>query len=115
MTIKQEIEADQLDNNNKRVEDEINLYYEIIRNKVEKDNTVISQMEQWSVLSNIINYVQYDMYPRNYYDLDIKAIDQKSQKKRYDKEENREILDIDFGNTPEKLKDYLDMYEGSQS
>ena len=62
-TIKQEIEADKLDNNNRGEEDEINLYYEVIMNKVEKDNVVISQMEQWSILSNIVNYVQYDRQP----------------------------------------------------
>ena len=39
---------------------------------------------------------------------------QKTYKKIYDKEEERQILD--FGNTPEKLKgEYLDMYEGIQS
>ena len=31
-------------------------------------------------------------------------------------EEERQILDLDFANTPEKLRgDYLDMYEGIQS
>ena len=43
-------------------------------------------MEQWSILSNIVNYVQYDGHPRNYYDLDIKAIEQKSYRKMYGKE-----------------------------
>ena len=45
-TIKQEIEADNLDemdDNN----GEINPHHEIITNKVEKDDTFISQMEQW--------------------------------------------------------------------
>ena len=48
----------------------------------------------------------------------IKTIDQKSQKKIYDKsrEEERQVLDLDFGNSPEKLRgDYLYMYEGIQS
>ena len=77
---------------------------------------VISQMEQWSILSNVINYVQDDRYPRNYYDLDIKVIEQKNHKKIQGKEEERQILDLDFGNTPVKLKgDYLDMYRGIQS
>ena len=38
-------------------------------------------------------------------------------KKIYDKlkEEERQILDLDFCDTPEKLRgDYLDMYEGIQ-
>ena len=33
-------------------------------------------MEQWSLLSNILNYVQYDRHTRNFYDLDVKTIDQ---------------------------------------
>ena len=71
-------------------------------------------MEQWSILSNIVNYVQYDRHPWNFYDLDVKTIDQKSHRKICDKfkEEDRQILELDFGDTPEKLKgDYLDMYE----
>ena len=77
---------------------------------------VILQMEQWSILSNVVNYIQYDRHLRNYFDLDIKDIDQKSHKKIYGKEEKRLILDLDFGNIPEKLRgDYLDMYEGIQS
>ena len=73
-------------------------------------------MEQWSILINVINYIQYNRHPRNYYDLDIKAKEQKSHKKIYGKEEERQILNLDFGNTPVKLKgDYLDMYEGIQS
>ena len=43
------------------------------------------QMEQWSILSNVVNCVQYDRYPRNFYDLDDKTIDQKSHRKIYDK------------------------------
>ena len=31
-------------------------------------------MEQWSILSNIADYVQYDRNPRDFYNLDIKAI-----------------------------------------
>ena len=49
-TIKQEIEADKLGHDNNYLaeeEGEINSYHEIITNKVEKDNTFISQMEQW--------------------------------------------------------------------
>ena len=35
-------------------------------------NVNMSQMEQWSILSNAINYVQYDRNPREYYKLDVK-------------------------------------------
>ena len=56
-TIKQEIEVDKLDSNSMD-EDDINLYHEIITNKIEKENTITSQMEQGSILSNVVNYIQ---------------------------------------------------------
>ena len=56
-TIKQEIEANKLDKIYYE-EGEINLYHEIITNKVEKDDTIISWMEHWSILSSVVNYVQ---------------------------------------------------------
>ena len=113
-TIKQEIEADKLGSDNID-EDEVNPYQEIITNKVEKENIITSQMEQWSILSNVANYVQYDRHHSIFYDLDIKTTGQKSPKKIYDKlkEEDRQILELYFYNTPEKLRgDYLDMYKG---
>ena len=112
--IEQEIEADKLGSDNLD-EDEVNPYHKIITNKVEKGNVITLQMEQWSVLSNIVNYVQYDRHPRNFNDLDIRPIHEKSHKKIYDKvkEEERQILELHFGNIPEKVRgDYLDMYEG---
>ena len=38
---------------------------------------------------------------QKYYDLDIKAVDLKSHKKIYNKEEKKEMLEFDFGNVPE--------------
>ena len=35
--------------------------------------------------------------------------------KRHNKEEERQMLELDFGYMPEKLKEYLHMYEGIQS
>ena len=70
-------------------EGEINPYHEIITNKVERDNTVISQMAQWSIPSNVVNYVQYDRQPKDFYNLNIKAVDQKNHKKLHGKEEDR--------------------------
>ena len=63
-------------------------------------------MEQWSILSNVVNYVQYDRNPKNFYDLDIKDIDEKSHRKMYDrfKDEDRRILKLDFGTNPDKLR-----------
>ena len=75
-------------------------------------------MEQWSILVNIVNYVQYDRNPKNFYDLDVKAIGQKNHRKIYDrlKEEDRQLLELDFGNNSHKLqREYLDMYDAVNS
>ena len=65
------------------------------------------------MLNNMVNYVQYDRHPKNFYNLDMKAIDQKSHRKIHNKEEERQMLELDFSNTPRKLKgEYFDMYEG---
>ena len=31
-------------------------------------------MEQWSILSNIVNCIQYDRHPKNFQNLDIRAV-----------------------------------------
>ena len=48
---------------------DINPYRELTVNNAEKIETVLSQMEQWSVLSNVVNYIQYDRHPKNFYNL----------------------------------------------
>ena len=35
---------------------------------------MLSQMEQWSILSNVINYVQYSKNPKNIHAMSIKPI-----------------------------------------
>ena len=44
-------------------ENEINPYHQMVPIKVEKYNIVILQMEQWSILSSLVNYVQYERHP----------------------------------------------------
>ena len=46
-----------------------NLYRELIVNNVGRIETTLSQMEQWSILSNVINYVQYDKHPKNFHSM----------------------------------------------
>ena len=47
----------------------------------------------------------------NFHNLDITAVNQKNHKRRPNKKE-RHMLELDFRDTPEKLKEYLDIYEG---
>ena len=96
-TINQELgqDIDKIDDTSGK----INPYHDIIVNKAERDNTIISQTEQWSTLSNIVNYDQYNRHPKNFYNLNIRAVNQKRHKKLYNKEEKRQILELDFGDT----------------
>ena len=62
------------------------------------------------------NYIQYDRHPKNFYNLDIKAVNQRGYKKRHNKGEERQMLELDFDDMSEKLKGkYLDIYKGIQS
>ena len=50
---------------------DINPYKEIIVNKAEKIEPILTQMEQWSVLSN---YIQYNSHPKNFHSLSISTV-----------------------------------------
>ena len=79
-------------------------------------DTISSQMERWSILSNVVNYVQYDRHPKNFYYLNIRAVIKEKYKRKSIAEKKRQMLGLDFGDTPEKLKkEYLDIYNGIQS
>ena len=49
-----------------------NPYKELIVNNVSRVDNVLTQIEQWSILSNVINYVQYSKYPKNFHSMTIK-------------------------------------------
>ena len=116
-TFKQEIEEDKLSKDNIE-DDEINQFHKVVINNIYKENIVTPQIEQWLILSNVVNYMQYARNPKPVYDLEIKTVDQRNHRKIYErlKEEDRQILKLDFGDAADKLrKEYLDMYEGVQS
>ena len=72
----------------------------------------MTQMEQWSILSNVLNYIQYDRHPRAYHSLSINAIN----KQEISTKEKRDIAELHFGVTLEVLKEEcLDVYDGIQS
>ena len=71
-TIKGELDADieleRMDDNSK---DE-NPYKELIVNNASRVDSTLTQIEQWSILSNVINYVQYSKNPKNFHSMIIK-------------------------------------------
>ena len=111
--IEQEIEQEKQLNKIDDTSREINPYQELIVNNVEKLEPLMTQMEQWSILSNVINYVQHSRFHSMNHTLDIKAVNRYKHKPNTD---DREFKEIDFGATPKKLQgEYMDVYEGIHS
>ena len=52
----------------------MNPYRELIVNNAEKIEPNLTQMEQWSILSNLLNYFQYDKHPKNYHSLNVSEV-----------------------------------------
>ena len=93
---------------------EINPYKELIVSNAEKIEPLLAQMEQWSIWSDMLNYIQYDRHPKNYHRIGISAVNQCG--KILGTIEERDIIELGFGPTPKILKEeYLDVYEGIQS
>ena len=70
-------------------------------------------MEQWSILSNILNYVQHSRFHLMKHTLDVKAVSKYKSKPNTD---YRELKVLDFGTMSQKLQEeYMDIYEGVHS
>ena len=67
----------------------------MIVSKAEKIEPIQTQMEQWSILSNTLNYIQYDRHLKNYQSLGISAVN-KCRKTPCTKEEERDMLRVRF-------------------
>ena len=91
---------------------ETNPYKELIVNNAEKVEPLVTQMEQWFILSNVLNYIRYDRHPKTYHSLGINA----ANKHKINTKEKGDIIELDFGMMPEVLKEeYLDVCDGIQS
>ena len=90
-----------------------NPYKKVVLNKVFKEEDKSPEMKNWSIFSDNIRCVQHDQAtPQN---LNIDILDYRDYKELYLKlrEEEREILDVDFGLYPDILQSkYLEVYEG---
>ena len=81
-------------------------------NNAEKIEMQKTQMEQWSILSNSLNYVRHSMYNSMDHCLNVKPVNRYKVKPNKEKE----FRDIDFGTNSQNLQaEYLDVYEGIQS
>ena len=74
----------------------------------------MTQMEQWSILNNVLNYIQHDRHHTVNHTLNMKTVNK--YRNNLETKEEKELVELDFGSTPLKLcKKYLDVYEGIQS
>ena len=90
-----------------------NPYKKALLSSMNLERKVNSQIEKWSILSDNIVYVKLeDKDIMN--GIDIKPIDYQKHKRIYRKmnKEGGEKIDIDFGESPEVMKNrYMDMYD----
>ena len=87
---------------------EVNPYRELVVKNAEKVEMLKTQMEQWSILSNLLNYVQHIKFNSMNHSLSDKSVNRYKTKLN----EEREFREVDFGTVPQSLQDeYLDVYE----
>ena len=110
--IQQEIEQEKQLNRMDDRNGEINSCRELIVNNAEKTEPPMTQMEQWSILSNVLNYVQHSKFNSMNHTLNVRPANRYKVKPGTGKE----FRELDFGTIPQNLQEeYLDMYEGIQS
>ena len=65
----------------------------------------------------MVHYIQYDRHPKNFYNLNIRAVNEEKYKRKSNIEEDEsQMLKLDFGDMPEKSKEeYLNIYDDIQS
>ena len=91
---------------------EIQTYRELIVNNTEKTEPPMTQMDQWSILSNVLNYVQHSKFNSMNHTLNIRPVN----RYKVNPDTGKEFRKIDFGTVPDNLQEeYLDVYEGIQS
>ena len=91
-----------------------NPYKEMIVNNAEKIEPLLAQMEQCSILSITLDYIQYDKHPKNFHNLGISTVN--VYKNDSDAKKEKGMVETDFGPTLHILKEeYFNVYEGIQS
>ena len=106
-TLQQELEYKRQLNKIDDTSGDTNPYKELIVNNAEKLEPVLAQMEQWSILSNMLNYIEHDKFPQNFHNLGISTVNICKNNSGIE-EEN--VIEVDFGPTPYVLREeYLDV------
>ena len=72
--IQQEIEQEKQLNRMDERNGEINPYRDLIVNNTEKRELPMTQMEQWSILSNVLNYAQHSKFNSMNHTLNVRPV-----------------------------------------
>ena len=112
LEIEQEKQLDQMDVDN----GEVNPYRELIVNNAEKIEMQKSQMEQWSILSNSLNYVQHSKCNSMDHSLNICSVNRHKVKPNDSFSSfGKDFREVDLRTNLQNLQaKYLDVYEGIQ-
>ena len=87
---------------------EANPYRKLVVNNVEKVEMPKTQMEQWLILSNLLNYVQHSKFNTMNHSLSVNLVNRYKTKPN----EEREFREVDFSTVLQSLQDeYLDVYD----
>ena len=110
-TVKEELDADteldRMDDNN----GEKNPYRDLVVNNADRVEMSHSPMEPWSILSNVINYVQHSRSPLNFHFMTIKPVKPNKTVKIKDKGKTLPKVNL-IENSERSREEYLDRYEG---
>ena len=111
--IEQEKQLSQMDDDS----GEVNPYRELVVSNAEKKEMQKSQMEQWSIQSNSLNYVQHSKFNSMSHSLNIKPVNRYKMKLNDSfSSSEKKFREVDFGTNSQYLQaEYLDVYEGIQS
>ena len=108
-TIQQEMEQDEQLNKMDDMNRETNHI-----NNAKKIEPLMMQMEQWSILSNVLNYIQHDRHHTMNHTLNIRAMN--DYRSNSEAKEEKVFMELNFGSMPHKLhEEYLDVYESIKS
>ena len=96
---------------------EVNLYRDLVVNNAEKIEMQKTLIEQWSILSTSLNYVQHSKFNSMNHSLNIKPVNRYKMKLNDSfSSSEKEFREVDFGANSQNLQaEYLDVYEGIQS
>ena len=112
--MKEELDADiELERTDDNSGDE-NPYKELIVNNMSRVDSALTQIEQWSILSNVINYVQYSRNRKNFHSMIIKPVKLiKTAKSTRSRNVNESLLEVNLIEGSDRSKEeYLDRFEG---